>query len=241
MLAWPEGKILVVEIRDADKKTVSFSAFDYSRNNFLWRDKTLEESWWINASAIIDGVILFTTYLDTNNPDKKAVLAYSVSDLKLKWWNNDFSISHIQGSTIVGYSSRMGLKELNLDILTGHEKLKVEGEKDRRVTALQKPVQYSKDMEHFKTVRTFLAERLNLTALSALEYLETEKNVIISCYVQEEGLANYLIVLSIEGNVVLKEKIEANVKGIGLDTFFVLDGSLFFVRNKVELVSYKNI
>jgi hypothetical protein len=241
MLAWPEGNMLVLEVRDAEKKSVSFSALNYETAEFLWRDKNLEERWWVNASAVVDGVILFTAYLDTNNPDKKAILAYSVNDLKLKWWNNDFSISHIRGNTVAGFASRMGLKELHLDIATGKEKAKDESEGDRKVTGLQKPAQYSEEMDHFQTVRTFLAERLNLIAVSALEYLETEKGIIISCYLQENGLANYLLVLSTDGKVQLKEKLEGNVKGIGVDTFFVLDGSLFFVRNKVELISYKNI
>jgi len=39
--------------------------------------------------------------------------------------------------------------------------------------------------------------------------------------------------------LLLKEKLDEHLKGIGLDTFFVLSGYVFFVKNKVELVCYK--
>jgi hypothetical protein len=58
---------------------------------------------------------------------------------------------------------------------------------------------------------------------------------------QEVGLANYLIVLTADGDVVMNEKAGENLKGIGIDTFFLLEGSLFFVKNKCELVRYKLI
>jgi hypothetical protein len=54
-------------------------------------------------------------------------------------------------------------------------------------------------------------------------------------------LANYLIVLTSEGDVLLHEKAAENLKGIGIDTFFLLEGSLFFVKNKCELIRYKLI
>jgi hypothetical protein len=84
-----------------------------------------------------------------------------------------------------------------------------------------------------------LADRLNFLAVGSFEYLETSSHILISCYEKENDLlANFLFVLSLEGEILLKEILDSPVQGIGLDTFFVIERSLFFVKNKAALVSY---
>jgi hypothetical protein len=235
-------EILLIEVRHADSKVVSFSALDTNSNRFLWEDKVLEEKWWVNASAIVGGTIIFTIYMDTNNPDKKGIVAYSLHDLQLKWWNNDFSLSETGEKHVKGFSSRLGLKEVVLDAFSGKEEGGDFFIKASPPSFIKRPVQYVEGHPYFETVKSFLADRLNFPAVSALEYLECDNRIIISGYAAEEnGLANYLFVLSAEGNVLLKEKLEETGKGIGLDTFFTRKGCVIFVRNRVELVSYKII
>ncbi len=231
---------LLIEVRNPEQKVVSFSAFDIDGNEFLWRDKVLEEPWWVNASAVAGDKIIFTVYLDTNNPDKKGVLAYSRKDLSLIWWNNDFSLSELGTDSVLGFSSRLGLKELILDINTGNPVTNVPHTRVAPSSLLERPAQYAEGTEYFETVRRFLADRLNFSAVFALEYLEARNSIVISAYCKDQdNLANYLFILSAEGKVLLKENLGSQLPGIGLDTFFVLKGCVIFVRNKLELLSYK--
>ena len=74
----------------------------------------------------------------------------------------------------------------------------------------------------------------------SLEYLEESSLIFISCYAQsEQGLINDLLVLSTDGEMVLREKLGEQLKGIGQDTFFIYGGSVIFVKNRGELFSYK--
>lgn len=242
MLVYPQQDVLLLEIRNADQKVVSFSALNYAENLFLWNNRKLDEAWWISLSAVEAGVVLFTVYLDKNNPDKKALMAYSLSNLELKWWNNDFAVGAVEGNQVMGFTSRLGLQEKALDLHSGKEIARASGSvKHVAKELILKPVQYLEGTAYFDTVKVFLADRLNFSALSSLEYLETDSCIIVSGYTEENGLVNYLLVLSRKGDLLFKEKINGPVKGIGFETFFVLGGCLFFVQNKVELVSYKLI
>ena len=100
------------------------------------------------------------------------------------------------------------------------------------------PLQYNEDSGHFRTMKFFLESRAGITPVSMVEYLEYHKFVIMSTYAEAEGLANFLIVTDLEGNIVLKETLGSKLQGVGLDTFFIFDDKLFFVRNTSELVSY---
>src|SRR5689334_7814185 len=68
-----KAKLIFIESRDSETKRVIFSAWHLERNFFLWKDIEFEEKWWISLGYVDGGMLLFTVYTDTNNPDKKSV------------------------------------------------------------------------------------------------------------------------------------------------------------------------
>ena len=233
-----QNSVMVLEVRDHEQRVVRFSALNYQTQEFLWRDKVLDDPWWINLAGISGSIVLFTFYTDSSNPDKKATIAYHLQDGKLAWWNNDFSIHTISRKFVAGYAEKFGKRELVLDIYTGATLGNQEPDLKNYETALR-PHHYPADHPYFDTVKRFLNQKFNLLPTAALEYLEHDSLIFISCYLRENELANYLFIISPDGALLLQEKLAEHLKGIGLDTFFVLSGCVFFVRNKGELVSYK--
>jgi hypothetical protein len=241
MLESSENKTLLLEVRRSADKTVSFAAYDYGENRFLWRDVTFEEPWWINLSAVVGGMVLFTVYTETNNPDQKSLVAYRLQEQSIAWWRNDFSLTAVSGSAVTGFSYKTGMKELTLDGNTGQAM-----EPEKRVEASQnltvlRPFHYKAGEAGFETIRTYMAGRFGGEPVLGVDYLEYGDLILISYYVREPELANHLIVLDTEGNVMMQEKAGQNLSGIGVDTFFVLEGSLIFVKNKSEFLRYKLI
>jgi hypothetical protein len=233
-----DGKIIILEVRNSETKIVKFSALDLDTHEFLWKEKMLDEPWWINLTAVAGDIVLFTLYTDTNNPDKKAALAYQLVNGELMWWNNDFSISAIAENAVIGSAEKYGKREMILDVRTGKE-IELTDIRPKTAEIVLRPQQYTSDHAYFQTVKTFFNQKFNLSPITALEYLEYDSLIFISCYLQENELANYLFIISADGNLLLKERLGEHLKGIGLDTFFVLSGCVFFVKNKGELVSYK--
>lgn len=231
--------VLIIETRSEAEKTARFSAYDIARDSFLWKDFELEEKWWISVTAFAGNVILFTVYLDTQNPDKKSVVAFDCQSMKMLWWKNNFTISSASEYGVKGVDSQAGMKFLLLNLQSG-EPLKSSDElADEENFLLRRPLQYLQDTPYFLTVAEFLRKKLDATPINIIEYLESDGFVAISYYSGTASLANYLIVLDNAGAICLSEKIGERLKGIGLDTFFVFAGYLIFVQNKRELVSYK--
>ncbi len=237
-LVSPGSGVLLLEVRDSERKRVTFSALECKGGKFIWRDKTFDEPWWISLGAVSDDIVLFTVYLETNNPDKKGVFAYHILDDKMLWWHNDFSLVSVSNKTAEGISSKYGFKKVILDIFSGKE-ISEAGPAQELNDNVIRPHQYLPDHHYFNTVKIFLEQKFNLSPLIALEYLEHDSIVFISFYVQENELANYLYLISAEGNLLMNEKLDEQLKGIGLGTFFILSGCVFFVKNKAKLVSYK--
>lgn len=234
----PDENVLLLEVRDDARKQVTFSALHYGDDRFLWHGKVLEEPWWVALADAADGMVLFTLYIDTNNPDRKGMLAYTLADLQLLWWHNDFTLSQRQGDCLHGFSSGVGSKPLVLALHSGKEILAPSVAAPAAPDVVLRPQQYGDGTEYFGMVAKFLREKLNLSVVLSLEYVEYSGKIFIAYYTQEQSLVNHLTVWTDTGELLLQEKTGEHLKGIGQDTFFILSGCLFFVKNKHELISY---
>lgn len=102
------------------------------------------------------------------------------------------------------------------------------------------PIQYVQRSPYFETVKKFIYQKLNWSAVHSIEYLENSGLIFISMYTQEgTNLENQLLIFDENGELLVRDKIGEALKGLGLETFFLQSGYLFYVKNKVELVTYR--
>jgi hypothetical protein len=240
-LAHPTRNIIFLEVRQEEAKKVSFFAYNLDARDFMFRDLVFDEPWWINLADASGNVLIFTIYMDTNNPDRKSIIAFDFEQNKTIWWRNNFSLSGVNANQVLGSDTGSGMKFLTLNLLDGLPAQNENVLEVRQNFLVHKPLQYFEQTSHFDTVKSFLEVKHQISAISVIEYLELHSLLFISYYEAGNGLANYLIVLNTEGEVLLKEKIGEQLKGIGFDTFFILSGYLIFVKNKRELISYKMV
>lgn len=239
-LADGNNERLFLEIRNPIDKTVSFSALNLRNNQWLWKDLVFDEPWWISMRAVEGDILLLTVYTDSNNPDRKSVIAYDVAKNKTAWWYNGFSITSVNRLFVVGVDAKFPEKETVLDLFTG--KGLPYGDfhlGDSQNFPVIRPFQYDEGTAHFDTVRDFLSSRLGISPVISIEYLEMEDLIIVSVFLKEQGLANYLYAFDANGEILIQENLGEQLSGMALDTFFVFSGCLIFVKNKNELISYK--
>jgi hypothetical protein len=184
--------------------------------------------------------VLFTLYTDTNNPDKKSLMAFDVLLQKILWWRNNFTLTAIHSNRVAGVDSKFGAKQIIIDITEGSEvaatPFVLPPEQNLMIT---RPFQYVEGSVHFETVQRFLKTKDDISPIITIEYCEYHSLILISAFTGHEDLANYLFVFNSAGELMLKETLGEHLKGIALDTFFIFSGYLIFVKKKCELVSYK--
>lgn len=239
-LAVPEKDILVMEVRDDEKFQVTFSALNYSTNQFLWKDLSLKESWWVGLKAANKHLVLFDRFLTKGNPDHKSLIALDLTSKTIQWEIEEFSFFDWDDTTIFGYQTKEDVLPATIDVKTGvvtTTDWKAPLEKE---SVIANPTQYLEGSEHFDTVKRFIAHKTHFVAVKGVEYVEIADWIVVSVYHHENdgSLANYLLVFTKEGELQLQEKLGEKLQGLGTDTFFMLSGCLFFVKNRSELVAY---
>jgi hypothetical protein len=240
-MAVSKKDILVIEVRDDAKFQVQFSALDYRNNQFLWQGVTLKESWWVGLTAARDNTLLFHTYVNKGgNPDHKNLIAFDIFRKNIRWEIEEFSFFDWDEIEIWGYRTGEELTQAAIQIESG-----VVAERKWIATPpmtgadVTRPVRYVEGSPYYETVGKFIRQKTNHQPVKGVEYLEWKEWMMVSVYVEEaSSLANYLLVFSLEGEVLLEVKLGEKLTGLGTDTFFMLSGCLFLIKNKTELVAY---
>lgn len=242
MVSLPLQKLLILEIRDETSRQVSFTALNYQTNTTLWENFKLTESWWVSLLAGRNSHVLIQKYLSQDNPVDMGIIVMDVQGPRIVWERDNFSFSGFDNDVVIGVVNDAEHTTLRLELITG-EVINAKSEFDftpDEISDTLRPFQYQENTDYFKTVYDFLRKNFSICPEYAVEYLEYDGLIIISYYIRDgKELLNYLLVVDESGKMLLQEKLDAQLKGLGVDTFFVLSGCLFFVRDKRYLLSYK--
>jgi hypothetical protein len=239
-LAVEAENLLFIEVRDDVNFTVRFSVLDYAQPAFRWKDISLPENWWLSMTAASSEVLLLTRYLNKGNPDRKSLIAVDVTTHTIRWEVEDFSFFNLCTTHVVGYNTKDEFVEATIDLATGKLTNQPRQAVERQSAGeRERPVFYAEGTPHFETIKKFVAAT-DFYIIKGVEYLELANWIVMSIYIDEaDSLANYLLVFNRTGELVLKVKLGEKLVGLGADTFFILSGCLFLVKNKTELVAYR--
>jgi len=160
-----------------------------------------------------------------------------------KWWVNLAGVTHDQVVLKVFESTENPDKTsfLFLSIQDG----KVVDQKGKHndwsyTNDTVQPFQYLDGEADFETVKNFLKTKLEITPRLGVEYREYANLIIISYYMGDPAaFANQVAIFNLRGECLYKEEIGTNLKGIGINTFFIVSGHLIFVKNRTELVTFR--
>lgn len=94
-------------------------------------------------------------------------------------------------------------------------------------------IHYTAEDRHFQTIHTFLKQNFQLNPLKGLDYLEHDGKIIISFYLSDgNALRNIIYVLNEQGGLVFEDIQDEKLTGIGINTFFVIENRLYYIKTK---------
>lgn len=236
----PLQNYLILEVRNADLHQVSFHVIQLETGNLIHSIFPKEETWWIGIQEVINGKIIAHAYESEQSPIHKGVTIYDSKSATVLWENQE--VYFYQKEENIIWVSTSEQEFLQLEISDG-KVLKTQKEIPFIITSSEElvelPLNYSEENTHFKTIFDFLKQLQGVEAVKTIEYWESLNRIVISYYIcdEKEKLENYLLVLSIDGEILFQDCLDVELSGIGMDTFYVYQEKLFFIQEKRKLIS----
>ncbi|MFC5269882.1 DUF4905 domain-containing protein [Adhaeribacter terreus] len=244
-----ETQNLALEIRQKEALQTAFWVIDTKTGNLLLKDHKPAERWWTGLENAVGGNLLLHGYSSNRETGKHlGITAVSEETGETQWHKPELTYTGQNSETTVLVENGLGqIKEVVLETGVendffqdqGHAKKQVQAFEEKRSQAMQFPVPYLPTDAHYGLLQQFLKQKTGKRAEEQIEYLETGSHIVFSFYARNHSvLANYLVVCSSAGEVLLEICLEPEVAGIGLDTFFIFAAKLFFIQEKNSLACY---
>jgi Domain of unknown function (DUF4905) len=228
-----ENNFCVIETRNEDKRTVSFSCINLLTGNILWNNIAPEKSWWLGIVGIYEGYLILHKYSSNSKPEPEGVLILDIINGNTILIINDWAFVDLVDCKLSVYKIQN-----NQPVFETHF-LEHILPKNEELNLNTKTIHYPEDSPHFPTIYKFLYRLLNVDAVKAVDYLEISNKIIISYYIYRENLfQNYLLVTNREREILLHDFI-AETEGIGIDTFTVQSDTLLYVKNENQFIGYE--
>lgn len=230
------GERLLITARDSEALEVTFSLFDLNKRAFLWQQLAFEESWWISAYQFTGSFVIFQTYNDTQDIESRTAFAFDVAKEEALWSIEEVKLQQVNNQ-VIRYTTEAGESAL-IEIATGA--LVDEAGVSDQLESGAFPLHYEAESKHCETLNKFLQKKCGTSFVGGIDYLEYENFILISGNSREEDTYSlHLFVFDVEGNLLLQEIMENDLKGLASGTFFIVNQALIFVKEKREIVFYQ--
>jgi hypothetical protein len=235
------GNHLLIGSREGDMMEATFSLYDLKQHSFLWKSISFDESWWVSIYVFVDNIIVFQIFNDSQNIEARSLFGFEISKMEAVWSVDNVNILGLSRQFLKLKSRGAENEFFGINITTGEE-IELDSEKiDQKNVSngIILPFHYTEENPYFQSVKHFLAEFADLKLVGACDYLEYNGLILISAHEKlEQNLSNTLYVFDEMGNLLLKEVLAEQSKGLAADTFYIVNEQLIFVKEKREIKGY---
>ncbi len=247
---------IIIEEREPEKKQAYFNCLQKESGNKILKDFQLDEKFWVGIETIYKDVIFFHKYLKPDMPGHKGILAFDITDKKIKWENKDitflFSLNDLIYSYVQKFEGRnyyaLNYKTGEISEDLGTDSLKVN---ELREQSIQKenskdylfPNIFFEDSNKSEQIKSFFQKLKNETTISGrIEFIKIN-SLLIFCFHganSKDSMDIYLKAVDLSvGNYILEEKLVKETKLFLSDSFFIKGNLLFVLFGKSKLNVYE--
>lgn len=223
--------IIAVETRDIANRKTYFSAFNYESGELLFKEISVEDSWFWTIDCVYDGVILLHSYVNEGSPERKGIVALN-SNGDIAWQFFHKTRLTVSSEGIIVYDSK--IQPRRLELISA-----VDGTEIRSnltdYQALERAILVPAQVDISNNIRNLFPENI----VGPIYHREVAGKDLFVFHTQHENLFNQQITVVQHGKVILTDIMAGNIQKLNPEAFFIQQNHLFFIKNeKRELVSY---
>ncbi len=221
--------ILAVETRQKDRREILFSAFNYRTGETYFKNQVFEEN--PNLSLAFTGArnIILIGYKNSGTPESTGVLSVNVKDGRILWQKYNISLNQVQEQGIQVYDSRIHPKKMFwIDHLTAEPIANPSHTDDNKDIIFP-------EINNSFLIPSFIQHGIIAGEISVLEH---SGKVFLSFHEKESGYYKQRIIVYQYNKILIDDILISGIQKLQPEAFFIQLNHLFYIRDKLEIVSY---
>lgn len=250
------GGQLVGEVRHLERKTVEFFCLDQHSGAVLWEHAAFDEPWWIGIEEVLAGRIYFHRYRKPDMPQHAGVIAVDILTGETLWEHRDGTYAFAFGDEV--YVTRQGFETLRftaLDAGDGAPKREMPAD-DPRILAMRAelgavdafagyawPEPLDAMHPDWHAHSPLLAPHVDVAKVRGTLDVLARHDMLLASWHESTGREGFLDqhFLAVErpsGAVLFRDVLAADVQASTIDSFFVKDDLVLYVKNTDTLTAH---
>ncbi|MCZ7556449.1 MAG: DUF4905 domain-containing protein [Bacteroidia bacterium] len=242
------------EARDPEARICTFFCIDEHTGAPLWQGLRFEESWWIGIEDAIDGRIFFHGFGKPDMPQHLGIIACSIDTAEVLWRETELAFLFYHEGHVYAAEQRFDTLHFHqLDAATGARvrdlgddpaplnRLRAQLNEEEWFSGYAYPEQFTPGHTEWQQVLDRTQALFDTAAIVGTVDILDRGDVRYVAWHEKltaGGLAQRFAVLDADGRQLMRDTILDYADAPGMDSFFVKDHQLLYVRNRSVLVAH---
>ena len=223
--------IVAIESRNVAERQSFYSAFNYATGQTLFKEITVENSWFWSIDRVHDGIVFLHSYVHESQPEHKGIIALD-STGEVKWQSFNVTLYDISTEGIIVYNPKIQPRTLEMRAFE-------DGAPIPYKTGNYQPVARNITLPNIVEKPDHLQNLLPDTLTGPVFYTQFKNKDIVAFHSKAGNFYRQQLVVYQDGKVVLEDILARDIQKLNPEAFFIEREQLFYIRNnKQEFVSY---
>lgn len=246
---------IVGEARNPDSRVASFFCLRESDGTPIWQGRRMDEDWWVGIDAVAGGMIFFHRYAKPDMPQHLGIIACDVATGEELWREPALTFMfHAEGSVYASEQRFAAQVFHRLDAATGQRLEELGGDpiainrlratlnEDDYFENYRYPEPYTPAHPDWARCCSFVKGFVDPAAVVGnLDLLEWNDIITAAWHLPNEsgGLTQHFVISRADdGAPLFRETMVDHADAPGMDSFFIKDDLLLYVRNRSILTAH---
>ena len=224
------NELLLLEIRKAEDRSVSFSSVNLSTGYINFKNFTTPERWLTGMESAYNGVLLLHYYQSETGPAHKGLMAVDALTAEVLWTNYAYTFDHLSSDGLIVFDARIQPpKLLQVDVKSGSVRVNHKPSAGRLANSIIWPGLIAGD--------ALPAPFTNIQAVeNTTYYLKYNNYKIVSLHALKEGHLSQSLCIAEGNEIIYEDLLNSDIQKIQPEAFILYKNHLIYIKDKSRLI-----
>ena len=218
-----ENELIAIETRSAEKRSATFSVYNFLSGHCYFKEKSTENSWWWSLDRIHKGFMYLHGYKNEKSPERRGIIAWNAKTGEMAWQHFNYSLDKISAEGLIAHNT---LIQPAREELLAPESGEIIRKNLEGYSELNRDIRFP-EVYLSPSKPEFIAENL----AGPIFYLEISEKTAWSFHVKTDEKFTQKLIVTENNSIILDKNLAEKIPKLNPEAFFMHKNYLFCIRD----------